>query len=516
MEQSFEYYTVEPTTLADVKRLDNVKSASFSRDSDSQTLGSATIDVTNSFGESYIRGYLKTVQNGVTEKFPLGTVLSQTPSSSFDGMVTNVSMDCYTPLIELKEKPLPLGYTVRKGTRIMDAAYDLVSKNCRVPVNKIEPIIKKSKNLLNLGNRTVGKLSGSGAGVQRQFEFDKYYPGLARNNNYISYGVDAGYYNVVISNNDISCTIIYNGVGLPIEVEPNTKYTISIGEKNDISILSISYFDKQGYYISDYSTSKNIFTVTTPENCYVLVVVFRLASGVSSGDVYYKNIQVEKGSVATEYEPWFETEDLSPTLQYDFVSNTNDTVLSFVTDLIANAKYELGLGEKGNILFLPKQELESIQPIWTFDDSNSSILLPEITVNHDLYGIPNKVEVIYSYGGDYKEAVAINDDPNSPTSTVSRGRTIPYRDTSPSLRGYQSQEQIDAYAERLLKELSTLEYTVSYTHAYCPVRIGDCVRLNYTRAGITGIKAKVISQNIKAEPGCQVSEKAVFKSKLWR
>lgn len=125
MQQSFEYYTVDPGTLADIKRLDNVKNAAFSRDSETETLGSATIDVTNSTGEQYIRGYLKTIQNGVTEKFPLGTVLSQTPSSSFNGKVLDVSMDCYTPLIELKEKMPPLGYTVRKGTNLMEAAYNL-------------------------------------------------------------------------------------------------------------------------------------------------------------------------------------------------------------------------------------------------------------------------------------------------------------------------------------------------------------------------------------------------------
>ena len=345
MEQSFEYYTVEPTTLADVQRLDNVKKASFSRDSSTETLGSATIDVVNSVGETYIRGYLKTIQNGVTEKFPLGTVLSQTPSSSFNGKFLEVSMDCYTPLIELKEKKLPLGYTVRKGTNIMQAAYNIVRANCRVPV------------------------------------------------------------------------------------------------------------------------------------------------GAATSDV---------------------------TLQDDFVASTNDTVLSFVIALISNANYELALDEKGGILFNPIQDLDSLQPVWTFDDGNSSILLPDITVNHDLYGIPNVVEVIYSYGGDYKRAVAINDDPNSPTSTVSRGREIPYYDTDPSLRGYVTQDQMDAYAERILKTLSTLEYTVSYKHAYCPVRNGDCVLLNYTRAGIKNIKAKVISQNILAEPGCQVSEKAIFKSKLWR
>ena len=67
----------------------------------------------------------------------------------------------------------------------------------------------------------------------------------------------------------------------------------------------------------------------------------------------------------------------------------------------------------------------------------------------------------------------------------------------------------------LLTELSTIEYTLSYTHGYCPVRIGDCVMFNYSRAGITGIKAKVISQSIKCEPGCQVTEKAIFTTKLW-
>ena len=358
MEQSFEYYTVEPTTLADIKRLDNVKKSSFSRDSSVETLGSATIDVSDSFGESYIRCYLKTIQEGVTEKFPLGTVLSQTPSSTFNGKVMDVSMDCYTPLIELKEKQPPLGYTVRKGTRIMDAAYNIISKNCRVPVNKVEPIFGKDQN----------------------------------------------------------------------------------------------------------------------------------------GEVI----------------------DLSPILQYDFVADTNDTYLSFVIALIANANYELGLGERGNVLFQPKQKLESLQPVWIYNDDDKSIIYTDITVNHDLYGIPNVVEVVYSYGTDYKQAIAINDDPNSPTSTVSRGRQIPRRITDPSLRGYVTQQQLDDYAERVLKELSTLEYTVSYKHAYCPVRIGDCVLLNYTRAGIKDIKAKVISQNIEAEPGCTVSEKAVFTSKLWR
>ena len=344
MQQTFEYYTVDPNTWKDVKRLDNVKSCSITRDSEVETLGSATIDVTESIGESYIRIYLITIQNGVKEKHPLGTFLVQTPSSSFNGKVRNVTMDAYTPLLELKENPPPLGYSILKGGNIMRNAYLLVREHARAPV-----------------------------------------------------------------------------------VE------------------------------------------TTSED----------------------------------------------KLYYDFVANTDDTWVSFLTDLISNAKYTFDLDELGRILFSPKQDTASLQPVWTYDDGNSSILYPELTMDHDLYNIPNVVEVIYSNGRDSYYARVVNDDPNSPTSTVSRGREIKRRINNPDLNGDPTKRQIDEYAKQALRDLSSIEYTISYTHGYCPVRVGDCVRLNYSRAGLNGIKAKVISQKIDCATGCKVTEKAVFTTKLW-
>ena len=344
MQQTFEYYTVDPSTWKDDKKINNVKSSSISRDDDTDTLGSATIDVTESLGECYIRIYLITIQNGVKEKHPLGTYLVQTPSSSFNGKIREVSMDAYTPLLELKENPPPLGYSLLKGDNIMSTAYRIVRENVRAPV------------------------------------------------------------------------------------------------------------------------------------------------------------------VST---------DCSKNLYYDFVADTSDNWLTFTRDLIANAKYTFGLDEMGRILFLPKQDIASLQPIWTYDDSNSSILHPDISMNHDLYGIPNVVEVLYSNGKDSYHERVVNDDPNSPISTINRGREIIHRDTDPDLIGDPTEGQIKEYAKQLLRELSSVEYTVSYTHGYCPVRVGDCVRLNYARSGITNIKAKVISQSIKCEPGCPVTEKAVFTTKLW-
>lgn len=345
MQQTFEYYIVDPKTWKDIELIDTVKSSTIQRDAEAETLGSATIDMTESVGESYIRIYLITIQNGLRERHPLGTFLVQTPSLNFNGRLQNISVDAYTPLIELKESPPPLGYSILKNSNVMDFAYRLARERARAPVVKTE--------------------------------------------------------------------------------------------------------------------------------CNTL-------------------------------------------LGMNFTASTDDTWLTFLSDLIANAKYNFALDEMGRILLSPYQDTASLQPVWTYNDDNSSILYPEISVDRDLYGIPNVVEVIHSNGAGYYFVRAVNDNPNSVTSTVNRGREIIHRVNNPDLVGKPTESQVKDYANQLLRELSVLEYTVTYTHGYCPVRLGDCVRLNYARAGITNIKAKVISQTIKCEPGCPVTEKAVFTTRLWR
>ena len=104
MQQTFEYYIVDPGTWKDIKRVDTVISSTINRDIEAETLGSAAINISESLDECYIRIYLIAFQNGREEKVPLGTYLIQTPSYSFDGKTKNITMDGYTPLLELKEK----------------------------------------------------------------------------------------------------------------------------------------------------------------------------------------------------------------------------------------------------------------------------------------------------------------------------------------------------------------------------------------------------------------------------
>ena len=93
MEQTFEYYEVDPNTWKDLRPLNTVKSCTIDRDSEADTLGSASIDVTDLLGEAYIRVYMIIRQNGLKYKITMGTFLVQTPSSTYDGRNRNVSID---------------------------------------------------------------------------------------------------------------------------------------------------------------------------------------------------------------------------------------------------------------------------------------------------------------------------------------------------------------------------------------------------------------------------------------
>ncbi len=344
MQQTFEYYIVDTETWKDKKKIDTVINSKISRDLEAETLGSASITTSEPLGECYIRIYLITIQNGIREKHPLGTFLIQSPSYTFDGKIKSITIDAYTPLLELKEKNPPIGYSVYKNENILERACHILQEQIRAPY------VKSDKDL---------------------------------------------------------------------------------------------------------------------------------------------------------------------NLTDNFIANLDDTWMTFLIDLLANAKMRLELDELGRVLFAPEQELSALQPIWTFDSGNSSILYPNFDIQHDLYGIPNKVEVIYSNGKETISSIAINDDPNSLVSTVTRGRIINKRITNPSVAGNPSNEELDMYAKSTLKTLSSIEYTISFTHGYCPVRIGDCVRLNYERAGLKNIKAKIINQSISCVPGCPVTSKAIFTSNLW-
>ena len=146
----------------------------------------------------------------------------------------------------------------------------------------------------------------------------------------------------------------------------------------------------------------------------------------------------------------------------NFVANPNDTWLTFIADLIGQAKFKMGLDEMGQLIFEPEVDTASLQPVWIYNDDNVSILLPDLDDNRDLYGVPNVVEVVYSSNDGMLFSRIVNNDPNSPISTVNRGREVIHRENNPKISGTPTQEYLDMYAKQLLRNLSCLEHKITY------------------------------------------------------
>ena len=63
------------------------------------------------------------------------------------------------------------------------------------------------------------------------------------------------------------------------------------------------------------------------------------------------------------------------------------------------------------------------------------------------------------------------------------------RDTSPDIVGRPSQEYLDEYAVKKLRDLSISSTRLLSLMGSCPVRVGDCVMLDYRRFGLNQVKS---------------------------
>lgn len=369
MQQTFEYFKVNPKTWNDTEQITSIISSNLTKDTDSDMRGHASIEISELLEECYIRTYLKVKQAGFTHRICLGTHLYMMTSDSFNGMRHQYNMTGYTPLVELREKLAAVGYNV---------------------------------------TGTTGEVNGKVAPM-------------------------------------ISDTIVEL-------LRQNTRLKVD------------------------------------------------------------DRVQIKK-----------------PLLN-NFVAGTSDNLLTVVNNLL-NAtslqKYEMNVDERGEVFIREAITVYNERHVFEYTDDNSSILMADIDLSVDMSSIPNVLEVIYC-GDKNKDIGAIrvvvrNEDPNSIVSTVARGREIWSRYTisniatpvNTTLTKEVIMAEVEAQAKRLLEAASTIKKTIQYEHGYCDVEVGDTVLFNYKRAGLIGIKAKVVSQTITCKPGCKVSEMAVYTKKLW-
>lgn len=144
------------------------------------------------------------------------------------------------------------------------------------------------------------------------------------------------------------------------------------------------------------------------------------------------------------------------------------------------------------------------------DEAHASLLSTSIQSKFDISDVPNR----YVAKSDSVVAVVVNNDPDSPSSTVRRGYVYDVVDESPATI---NDETLSGYAIRKLEELSTGIADVKlYTREYWPdVRPFDIVSGSLNSVGIEGDR-RVQTQSLNLSHGILVSEQSVREVTLWQ
>ena len=194
----------------------------------------------------------------------------------------------------------------------------------------------------------------------------------------------------------------------------------------------------------------------------------------------------------------------SPVLLEPSVAEEFDTNLAVAQKVIASIGWRIRIAGDGIISIEPPAEVESIL-LDTMDHDSVEL---QITDTQDWYSVPNCYRV--SSGSSY--AVARDDDPESPLSTVSRKQTrggtgeIWEAEGSVTLG---SGESLAEYAMRRLKEAQSPVRTVSYTRRFqSDVTVGDLVRMNLPGQKIDGL-FRISRQTIEIGHGARTHEEVV-------
>lgn len=184
------------------------------------------------------------------------------------------------------------------------------------------------------------------------------------------------------------------------------------------------------------------------------------------------------------------------------------TKLRIVNDLLAAINYEsASFDELGRLVARPYQSPADRAVEYTYADGEASVRLGGAEQELDLFGVPNRVTLVKSEAdqGAALVATVTNADPLSPTSTVSRGRTISayYEDDdAPDLATLQ------AKAARRLFEASQIFEAVSFETAAMPMH-GNLDVLALNLPGLA-VDARYVEQSweLPLEVGARMKHRA--------
>ncbi len=245
--------------------------------------------------------------------------------------------------------------------------------------------------------------------------------------------------------------------------------------------------DIQGYRIEN---QVNCSSVLKPCEDVLLPIGWYVASGVKAETVLRELLSVTPAPVVI-------AED-SPVLMQNIVAESGESHLTMIENILQTINWRLWIGGDGTIHIEPKAKEPSVR----FSSLDNDSIEPVLKRSHDWYSCPNVFQAV----ADDESVIVKDDDPDSPLSTVNRGREIWMQETSCTLS---DGESLEAYTRRRLKEEQRVAVTVSYDRRFMPdVRVSDIVTLYYPAQKLNG-NYMVTSQSIEIKYGARTSEEVV-------
>ena len=242
--------------------------------------------------------------------------------------------------------------------------------------------------------------------------------------------------------------------------------------------------DIDGYFETD---TLECYSVLKPADDVLLERGYYVPAGINGADAVKELLSVTPAPIFVN--------GTAPGIQKSIIAEDGESHLSMADKVLSVIGWRIRITGSGTIEICPEATDQSAQ----FDPIEQDVIEPSITVDYDWYSCPNVFRAVQ----EDLSAVARDDSPDSPLSTVNRGREVWAEETSCD---FNTGESISEYAIRRLKELQSIAITASYDRRYHPdILVGDVIRLRYPKQGLDGL-FQVTSQKIELGYGAKTSE----------
>lgn len=245
-----------------------------------------------------------------------------------------------------------------------------------------------------------------------------------------------------------------------------------------------SHWTRSEYSLECYSVLKPAEDILLPRGYFV-------PEGADGGEIIKTLLEATPAPV--------EVIGDTPKLQDAIIAEQGESNLSMTMKVLQAINRRIRITGDGTIQIVPKAE----EPSARFNAIDNDCVEPSLSLTHDWFSCPNVFRAVTD-----NEAVTVYDDrEDSSLSTVVRGREVWMEETDCNLN---AGENLQAYAQRRLKEEQARGYELSYTRRFIPdVTISDLVGLHYPQIGLDD-NYRIVSQRINLDERCRTEEEVEY------